>query len=70
MGNLPIGLGKKMGAGALVDSKNPRYPTLDFWLVVEPPEKYESVGIMTFPICEKVIQMFQTTVKPPTRYYI
>ena len=35
----------------------------DFWLVVSSyrSEKYESVGMMTFPVYGKIIQMFQTT---------
>ena len=28
---------------------------------LNPSEKYESIGIMTFPIYGKIIQMFQTT---------
>ena len=35
------------------------------WLVVDPPsEKYESVGMMTFPIYRKQCS------KPPTRYFL
>jgi len=34
-----------------------------YWLVVEPypSEKYESVGVMKFPISGKIKFMFQTT---------
>jgi hypothetical protein len=31
------------------------------WWYTDPSEKYESVGVMKFPIYGKLIQMFQTT---------
>ena len=51
----------KLQAGAGNENWDTRYSTMTGWWYTYPSEKYESVGMMKFPIYGKIKAMFQTT---------